>query len=118
MVSLCLLLFGGDMPSRLRVQSAPDPFIMGENPRSDTLNNNVGNKDTNTKTVRSLAINLGIRNLVLLVAGQSNYTAVAPSAYSPTNGSALDNFNPYNGQMYAAVDPLLGAGVATPSGGF
>src|SRR5882724_7979601 len=104
------------MPSRLRVQSKPDPFVMGENPRPDSSFNNVGNQDTNAKTTRSLAINTGIRNLVLITAGQSNYESVAPSAYVPTNASVLDNFNPYNGQMYAAADPLLGTTLALPGG--
>lgn len=97
------------VPSRYRINSI-DPFPLGENFRSDQAwQNNGGYRSTAGKTVRSLTINTGIRNLVLIVAGQSNYQNVANTAYTPTNGSALDNFNVYDGGMYAAADPLLGA---------
>jgi hypothetical protein len=97
------------MPSRPRVNSI-DPFPLGESLRSDvTYANNAGYQATGGKTARSLDINTGIKNLVLIVAGQSNYQNVAPSAYTPTNASAIDNFNVYDGGMYAAADPLLGA---------
>jgi len=105
------------MPLRARVQSVADPFIMGEVLRPDSSFNNAGNRDINAKTVRAggLTINPAIRNLVLITAGQSNYEAVAPSAYTPVNGGALDNINPYNGQMYVAADPLLSCTLALPS---
>jgi len=103
---------------RAKVISVPDPFIMGEETRDDTSFNNAGNKDINAKTVRTLAINTGIRNLVLITAGQSNYMSVALTAFTLVNPAAIDNFNPYNGQMYAAADPLLGTGLAIPSASF
>lgn len=112
-------LIGGDgMPSRPSVISAPDPFLIGEVERSDTMNNNTGNRDTNGKTVRSKTINTGIRNLVLITAGQSNMMNLQPSSTTIINGSVLDNFNVYNGQMYAAADPLLGTTTAAQGGIF
>jgi hypothetical protein len=66
-------------------------------------------RDTTGKTQRNTPINTGVRNLVLLVMGQSNNENEAPSAYTPTNGSAIDEFNIYDGSIYAASDPHLGA---------
>lgn len=100
------------VPRRIRINSL-DPFPLGESLRSDQpYANNAGYQATGGKTKRSLTINTAIRNLVLIVAGQSNYTNVAPTAYVPTNASVLDNFNVYDGAVYAAADPLLGAGWA------
>lgn len=110
-LALIMVLIGASlaMPSRPRISSI-NPFPLGENLRSDqNYANNAGYQATGGKTVRSATINTGIRNLVLIVAGQSNYQNVAPSAYTPTNASAIDNFNVYDGGMYAAADPLLGA---------
>ena len=61
-----------------------------------------------TKTPRNTAINTGVANLVLFVMGQSNNESEAPSAYTPTNGSAIDDFNVYDGSLYVASDPHLG----------
>lgn len=93
---------------RVSPLSAPDPFVLGLNERNDVPNSDTGNNDTNSKTVRSKTINTGIKNLVLLIFGQSNCTNIAPSGYTPTNAAAVDNFNILNGQMYVGVDPLLG----------
>jgi hypothetical protein len=49
-----------------------------------------------------------VRNLVLIVAGQSNITDIAPSVYKTRNPDAIDNFNPYDSVIYAAADPLIG----------
>lgn len=57
---------------------------------------------------RSQAVNTGIKNLVLIVAGQSNVTNIAPSAYSPVNASSIDVMNITDGAIYPAVDPLIG----------
>jgi hypothetical protein len=46
--------------------------------------------------------------LVLITAGQSNIANVAPSAYTPTNGSNIWQLNIYDGKIYPASDPLLG----------
>lgn len=110
-LSIVLMAIGATlaMPSRPRINSI-DPFPLGESLRSDiAYASNAGYQATGGKTARSVEINTGIKNLVLIVAGQSNYQNVAPSAYTPTNASAIDNFNVYDGGMYAAADPLLGA---------
>jgi hypothetical protein len=108
-MAVAIAVLGTPMPSRTRISSI-DPFPLGENLRSDqNWQNNGGYRSTGGKTLRSVTIDTGIRNLVLIVAGQSNYQNVAPTAYTPTNASALDNFNVYDGGVYAAADPLLGA---------
>src|SRR5947209_5657977 len=107
LISVFLALLAGAADAagpRSRAVSAPDPSVMGKSERNDVQISDTGNNDTNSKTVRSLTINTGIRNLVLLTFGQSNCENVAPSAYGPANGTVLDNFNVLNGQMYAAVD--------------
>lgn len=72
-------------------------------------NRNRGYADTTGKTLRSLTINTAIRNAVLILAGQSNMGSEAPTAYTPTNSSVVDNFNIYDRQMYAAAGVLLGS---------
>lgn len=79
-----------------------------ESVRSDITDNNLGYSSTFGKSIRNLTINPAAKTLVLLIDGQSNMTSVAPSAYSPTNGSAMDNFNIYDGAIYAVADPVLG----------
>lgn len=76
--------------------------------------------DTSGKTSRSLTINHGIRNLVLISAGQSLREGQTPSAYIPTNSTVIDNFNFLDGNMYAYSDPPLGASyqlAGIPGGG-
>lgn len=64
--------------------------------------------DTGPKTQHNVAINTSVANLVLFVMGQSNNENEAPSQYTPTNGSAIDDFDIYNGSLYVAADPHLG----------
>lgn len=100
------------MPSRARITSH-DPFLLGENVRNDAglWDLNRGYNATSGKTLRSSpSINTGIRNLVYIINGQSNECGVATTSYTPTNASAVDNFNVYDGGMYAAAGVLLGAG--------
>jgi hypothetical protein len=47
--------------------------------------------------------------LVLITAGQSNIANEAPSVYSPTNATHIFQLNIFDGKIYPAVDPLLGA---------
>ncbi len=51
---------------------------------------------------------------VLVIAGQSNAQNIAPTPYTPIHTSAVDNLSIYDGQMYAAADPLLGTMFAPP----
>lgn len=95
----------------------PDPFVPGEVLYANAIwGSNRGYSDISAKTVRATPIDTGVRNLVLIVAGQSNRTSVAPSAYTPTNPTKLDNLNLYDGQIYAAADPMLGCSYI--AGGF
>lgn len=87
-----------------------DVFDMSENPfNNGTFNNSHGYTDTNNKTITSLTINTGIKNLILITAGQSNIMNIGPTLRTPTNATVIDNFNPYDSQMYAYADPLVGA---------
>lgn len=65
---------------------------------------------TNTagKTLSSQTLNNGIRNAVLVVAGQSNASNNEGTAYTPANPTKIDNLNIYDGAIYVASDPLLG----------
>ena len=65
--------------------------------------------DVNSKTARNPTINTGIRNLVLVIGGQSNMGDNHGAAYTPTNATAIDNLHLNDGQIYAAADPLLGS---------
>lgn len=60
------------------------------------------------RAVRSPAINPAIKTLVLISVGQSLACAVVPTLNPPTNSSAVDNFNVYNGKLYDCAGPLLG----------
>lgn len=91
----------------MRGGSSSDPFVLTENLRSDQINNDAGVQDVNGRTLRNQTVNTGIRNLILLNYGCSNGAGVAPGVYTPVNGSVLDNFNIYDGAMYAAQNPLL-----------
>lgn len=98
----------------------PDPFLVPD--ISTMANVSICNGswqcdapylDTSSKTLRNQTVNTGIRNLVLLVAGQSNNANTSPTAYTPANPTAIDNFNIFNGAMYAAADPQLGTTIGT-----
>lgn len=65
--------------------------------------------DTTGRIPRDPAIDPSARNLVLIIAGQSNREAEAPTAYVPVNASKIDNFNVYDGKLYAYQDPPLGS---------
>jgi hypothetical protein len=73
-----------------------------------------GNVDTAGRATRSPVLNTGVANLVLFFPGQSNNAGEAPTAYTLTNASVIDNFNVNDGALYAPADPPIGA---TPSAG-
>lgn len=66
------------------------------------------NQDTKGKTLSTQVVDPAIRNLVLIVIGQSLCEDIVPSAYSPANPTKLDNLTEANGAIYRAEDPLLG----------
>lgn len=85
-----------------------NPFIFGEDLRSDVSLNNAGYQGVSGKTLRSSDLNTSQKNLILIVAGDSNTAGTGPSLFTPTNASVVDNFNVYDGANYACIDPLLG----------
>lgn len=89
--------------------SIQDPFILNDSFTAAF-------SDTNAKTLRSSVINTGIKNLVLITAGQSQWTSVIPTGFTPTNASVVDNFNIYDGANYALAGQLLGCQY-TPANG-
>lgn len=88
--------------------SSYSPYIFGENSRSDVPGNNAGYTVVTGKTVRSAVLNTGQKNLILIVAGDSNTSGTGPSLFTPTNASVVDNFNVYDAANYNCADPLVG----------
>lgn len=97
--------------------SSNDPMVLNENYRNDpTPLNNAGNNATSGHVCRTDAggipcnatVNPAQKTLILIVMGDSQRASVGPSSYTPTNASAIDNFNIYDGALYANLDPLLG----------
>jgi hypothetical protein len=94
--------------------SSPDPFRVPDIAQVNYVCNgswvcNAPYNATTGRTVRNLTINTGITNLVLFVMGQSNNENEAPSVYTATNASAIDELNWQDGAIYAAAEPHLGA---------
>jgi hypothetical protein len=86
------------------VISAPDPFIL-----TDSGNGSFPAwKRTSNKTRASTALNGGLRNIILLVIGQSQLCNVNPTAFAPTNITKINNFNVLDGGCYQATGSLLG----------
>jgi hypothetical protein len=102
--------------------SAPDPFRLIADPPSsiagctNVYNCNAGYNDTGGKTVRNLTINTGVKNLILIMVGQSNRQAIAPTAYTLVNASSVDNFSLYDSAVYAYADPPIGSSASTGGG--
>lgn len=98
-----------------------DPYLVKElirPPGENLWKNNAGYDDPNGKTLRTsgIAINPAQKTLVLISAGQSNSGNINPSAYVPTNASAIDNFSIYDGAFYAPACPVLGTAWAMGNG--
>lgn len=64
--------------------------------------------EINGKTRVSAVLDGGIRNCILLIAGQSNVGNNFPTSFTPTNSTKVDNLNIYDGAVYSSADPLLG----------
>jgi hypothetical protein len=112
---VALLLSAGVTCAQYPGATTPDPRIVTEVPVCGTglWACNAGYNDLNAFGARSLRstplIDTTKKNLVLIIAGQSNVGSEAPTAYSPTNGSAIDDLNLYDGGIYPWADPPLGA---------
>lgn len=83
--------------------SKPDPNYLPP----ITLNTCCG-YEISGKARSSQTINTAIRNLVLVVSGQSNVCNNHGTTFTPVNGTKIDNLNLYDGAIYVATDPLLG----------
>jgi len=79
---------------------------------------NLINQNTNAVALRSSqTVSSSVRNLIIVGAGQSNMAnSPQASTYTPTNPTALDQFNIMDGGIYAAADPLLGTSLNSGGG--
>lgn len=73
-------------------------------------------RNTNGRIARPSRINPNERTMVFVGIGQSNIAASENSTYTPTNTGKVDNYNLYDGGIYAAQDPLLGTGLYMAGG--
>lgn len=83
-----------------------DPFVLPVipiTPYGPTNYNTTGLTPRATQATSS-----AIRNLVIIGAGQSNMSDTAPTAYTASNPTKLDQFNVNDGTVYPAIEPLLG----------
>lgn len=100
-----------------RTTFAPDPYTLTEyypgGVNTGAEGTNAGNANANGRTQRNGALVSGQSTAVLVIFGQSNTCNVNPSSYTPANASVCDNFNIYDGGVYAATDPLLGCSTST-----
>jgi lysophospholipase L1-like esterase len=55
---------------------------------------------------------------VLIMVGQSLRESQTPTTYVPTNASAIDNFNIFDGAIYPYQEPLLGCSYTGTTPGF
>lgn len=76
------------------------------------------NRNTNgvALSASGQTLNPAVRNLVLIVAGQSLCEDIAPTAYTPANPTKIDNLNVYDGALYVAGDPQIGTGYPNANG--
>lgn len=83
----------------------PDPFALYD---TSFYQGTFGHRQTAGLTVRSATINSGLKNLVLLVCGQSLLCSCNPTLYTPSNSTKVDQLNVYDGQLYSIGGPVLG----------
>lgn len=83
--------------------SPPDPMLLAANPNNST-------NFLTTGTIRNITINPAQKTLALLVAGQSNWSNVTPTLYTPTNSTVVSQLNIYDGAFYPITSGVLGAG--------
>ena len=106
-----LLLIPSAMAGPRSVTGAVDPYYIVPTGPLGTQ----GGVDTFGRgPTRPPVLNTGVPNLVLILAGQSNNAGEAPTAYTLTNASVIDNFNVNDGALYPPADPPIGG---TPSAG-
>jgi hypothetical protein len=86
--------------------SPPDPFVLNDSFNISQFRSM--RRGTENLSRRSATINTGVKNLVLICAGQSNMANVIPTRVAPTNSSAIDQMNIYDGGLYSVDGSLLG----------
>lgn len=85
----------------------PDPFVLNDPFIAGQFSYRI------TPTPRAISINPAQKTLVLLVAGQSNWTNITPTLYTPTNSSVVSQFNIYDGSLYPITTGVLGSSAYT-----
>lgn len=70
------------------------------------------NTNINAVSLASQTINTGLRNLIFIQAGQSNWEPIAATAYTPVHGSSIRQMNIYDGALYTIAEPTLGCSYA------
>ena len=83
--------------------SLPDPFVLTDQSFAGQAAYRA------TPTPRSITINPVQKTLILFVAGQSNWTNITPTLYTPTNSTVVSQMNIYDGAFYPIADNLLGS---------
>lgn len=86
--------------------SALDKFLLPE--LAITSVGQLSFQNTNGRTARTNGLVSGQNTGIFITAGQSNIANTVATTYTPTNGSVIDNFNAFDGSMYAYADPTLG----------
>ena len=110
-------LLSGSLSFAQKGISPPDPYLLPPiAPQAGIVN--LINENTNGLTPRaSQSLSSAVRNLVIVGAGQSNMAdSPQATAYTPSNPSALDQFNINDGALYPATDPLLGCSLNNGGG--
>ncbi len=83
----------------------PDPMVLSEL----TIAGQAPFLQTSSATNRLITINPAQKTLILLVAGQSNWTNATPSLYTPNNSSTISQLNIYDGAFYSITSDVLGS---------
>jgi hypothetical protein len=111
---IALVFLTGSPALAQRAGSSPvDPNVLNINTIVPGL---ALSQNTNIVSLRALqSLNPAVKNLVAVVAGQSNCTDIVPSTYSPANPANLDQMFLNDGGIYNALDPVMG--VSLNSGG-
>lgn len=86
-----------------QVPAPPDPYVVIDPVIANQAQYQV------TPSQRQITINPARKTLVLIVAGQSNWTNVNPTLYTPTNSSAVSQLNLYDGSFYPVSSDVLGS---------
>lgn len=102
---IILLSFGPCMAQRSSGISAPDPYTMTDQTVSGVSYNESYNYTGRTQLFPSLVG--GQHTTILIIFGDSLGASTDNVAYTPTNGSAVQNFSLQNGGVYQATTPAL-----------